>query len=213
MILKSKFTALTRAIICSLALMMFSYFIHYTFPVRLISFAALLAAAFIIGNNVKSVSDLKKITGGIPSAKESLLFYLIGLAGGILLAVLYRWYLDITLFPKYIFGFAFIAALIGSMEELVFRGYIQESVRSLNGPFSILLSSVSHTGYKCMLFMSPVIAFETHIGFLAFWTFLAGIAYGTIRHLTKSIWPSMIAHALFDILVYAEYINPPWWVW
>lgn len=213
MTLKSNFILLSETILLSLVLMLFSYFIHYNFPVRLISFAAILAAAFIIGKNIKSPADLKKITGGIPSARESLLFYLTGLAGGILLAVLYRWYLDISLFPKYIFGFAFIAALIGSMEELVFRGYIQESARSVNGLLSIMLSTVSHTGYKCLLFMSPVIASDTNIGFLAFWTFIAGLCYGTIRHFTKSIWPSLIAHALFDILVYAEYINPPWWVW
>lgn len=51
------------------------------------------------------------------------------------------------------------------------------------------------------------------IGLLAFWTFVAGIIFGTIKHFSKSILPSFIAHALFDIWVYAEFVSAPWWVW
>jgi membrane protease YdiL (CAAX protease family) len=209
----NKYNSLYRAVICSLSLMVFSYFIHFGFPVKLIAYTALILTAYIIGKDLKSIEDFKKITGELPSVIKLILFSFIGITGGILFAVLYRWHLDLTLLPKYIFDFSLVAALIGSLEELAFRGYIQESARSVNGPFSILLGAVSHTGYKCCLFLAPVITGNVEFGFLAFWTFTAGLIYGIVRHFSKSIIPSLIAHALFDIIVYAEYTSAPWWVW
>jgi membrane protease YdiL (CAAX protease family) len=204
---------LYEAILCSLGLMAFSYFIHHEYPLRLISFAALLLAAYIIGRNLRSFQDLKKITGGIPPFRTTMLYILIGISGGLILAALYRWYLEVNIFPESIYYFAIAGALIGSTEELVFRGFIQEHTRLVNAPFSILFSTLSHTGYKCCLFLSPMIMVNTDIGFLAFWTIIAGIIFGTIRHFSKSILPALVAHAIFDILVYAEYVSAPWWVW
>jgi membrane protease YdiL (CAAX protease family) len=210
---RKRFAILSGAILCSLGLMVFSYFIHYTFPVRLISFAALLMSAFIISRNLRSLSDLKKIAGEFISLRITLLYFISGIALGIGLAVFYRWHLDLSLFPKSIHLFVITAALIGCIEELVFRGFLQEYVKSINTPISVLFSTISHTGYKCCLFLSPLIVADIDVGFLALWTFIAGILSGTIRHLSKSLLPSITAHALFDILVYAEFVSSPWWVW
>jgi membrane protease YdiL (CAAX protease family) len=208
-----RLTVLSGAILCSLGLMVFSFFIQFKFPVRLLAFAALLMSAFIISKNLRSFSDLKKITGEYVSWKITLLYLIIGIAMGIMLVVIYRWHLGISLFPASLHLFVITAALIGCVEELVFRGFLQEYARSINGPFSILFSTLSHTGYKCCLFLSPAVTTDINVGFLIFWTFLAGILFGTVRHLSKSILPSLSAHALFDILVYAEFVTAPWWVW
>jgi membrane protease YdiL (CAAX protease family) len=141
------------------------------------------------------------------------LYIISGIAIGIVLTLIYRWHLDLSLFPKSVHLFAISAALIGCTEELVFRGFLQEYVKNFNGPFSIIFSTVSHTGYKCCLFLSPAITANIDVGFLALWTLLAGILFGTIRHLSKSLLPSLSAHILFDILVYAEFVSAPWWVW
>jgi membrane protease YdiL (CAAX protease family) len=208
-----RLTLLFEATLCSIGLIVFSFFIHNEFPVRLISFAALLLSAFIIGRNLRSHSDLKKITGENISFKITLLYSFSGIASGVVLAVCYRLYLDISLFPKSFHLFVIAAAIIGGMEELVFRGFLQDYVKSINRPFSILFSTLSHTGYKCCIFLSPVITAETDIGKLAVYTFLAGILFGTMRHFSKSILPSLSAHVLFDILVYAEFVTAPWWIW
>lgn len=208
-----RLTVLSGAILCSLGLMVFSFFIQFKFPVRLLAFAALLMSAFIISKNLRSFSDLKKITGEYVSWKITLLYLIIGIAMGIMLVVIYRWHLGISLFPASLHLFVITAALIGCVEELVFRGFLQEYARSINGPFSILFSTLSHTGYKCCLFLSPAVTADINVGFLVFWTFLAGILFGTVRHLSKSLLPSMSAHAFFDILVYAEFVTAPWWVW
>jgi membrane protease YdiL (CAAX protease family) len=206
-------TKLSGAIFCSLGLMIFSYFIHSKFPIILFSCGALILVAFVMARHLKSWADLKTVTGEFSSSPRALLFVATGIGIGIGMAVMYRWHLDASLFPGPLLPFALVAALIGSMEELVFRGFIQEQVRNVNGLFSILFSAFSHTGYKCCLFMAPVISSGMDIGFLAIWTFGAGILSGMLRHFSKSVWPSLIAHALFDILVYGEFSHSPWWVW
>lgn len=208
-----RFNILSEAIICSLGLMVFSFFIHYNFPVRLISFTALLISAFIISRNLRSLSDLKRITGENISIKITLLYTITGILLGIVLAVCYRWYMHISLFPESFHLFIVMATLIGCMEELVFRGFLQGYVKSVSGPFSILFGTLSHTGYKCCLFLSPVITADINIGFLATYTVIAGILFGSLKHFSKSLLPSLSAHALFDILVYAEFVSAPWWVW
>jgi membrane protease YdiL (CAAX protease family) len=208
-----KNTHLSSAIVCSLGLMIFSYFIHSKFPVILFSYGALIVVAFVMAKHLRSLADLKKVTGEISFSFRGILYIIIGIGAGLVLAILYRWHLNASLFPVSLLTFAIVAALIGSMEELVFRGFIQEQASSVNSPFSILFSAFSHTGYKCCLFLAPVVSYGMDIGFLAVWTFGAGVLFGTLRHFSKSIWPSVIAHALFDILVYGESAHPPWWVW
>ena len=213
MALNRKHTLFIEAILCSFAFMIFSFFIHYKFPFCLLSVAALIVPAIFFGRNLQSLSDFRIITIGSSTLKITILYCIAGILLGILFAVMYRWHLDISLFPKSFHVFVIVAALIGGMEELVFRGFIQDYLKSTNGLFSILFSSISHTGYKCCLFLSPAVTTDINIGFLAFWTFIGGILFGTIRHFSKSLLPSLIAHALFDILVYAEYSGAPWWVW
>lgn len=204
---------LCEAIICSFALMFFAFFIQYGFPLKLISLVSLIIVAYFIGRNMKSGSDIRKITGVMPDLKSFLLFSSIGIIGGVAFAISYRWSINASLSPVSIQLFAVVAALIGSMEEVVFRGYLQDSVKSYGPLFSVSFSTISHTGYKCCLFLSPMAMMKVDIGFLALWTIIAGSIFGIIRHLTKSLIPSLVAHALFDIWVYAEFVNAPWWVW
>jgi membrane protease YdiL (CAAX protease family) len=213
MVMNKKLKHLAEAILFSIALMIFSYFIHHVLPYRFISFVALLVPSYIIGSNLKTFSDLKQFTGEIPSLKIAAIYTLFGLFSGIMVALLYRWSMDIRILPSTMHNFVITAAFIGSFEELLFRGFLQDYVKSINGPFSILFSTISHTGYKCCLFLAPLAAADFDIGFIALATFITGFIFGTIRHLSKSIIPSLVAHAIFDIIVYAEYIYAPWWVW
>jgi len=208
-----KHSSITEAVICSFAFMIFAFFIQYEFPVSLLAILALILPSYIISRNLISINDIRKITGEIPSLKMFILFSIIGITGGVAFAVMYRWHLDAPLIPRSIHYFALVAALIGCMEELVFRGYLQESVESSGPLFQVTFSTLSHTGYKCCLFLSPFSVIQTNIGFLALWTIIAGAIYGTIRYYSKSILPSLIGHAVFDIWVYAEFVKAPWWVW
>lgn len=208
-----KYTAFLEATVCSIALLVFSWFIHFSFPVRIISIAALIISSLILSRKILNLSDLRREIGDFTSCNNYIFLSSVGILSGMLVAMLYRWHLDISLVPRSFQYFVIIAAIIGAMEELVFRGFIQEQVKYLNGPFSVLFSSLAHTGYKCCLFLSPMAAYGIDVSYLALWTFLFGLLFGTIKHFTKSILPSLIAHAIFDIWVYAEFIKAPWWVW
>jgi membrane protease YdiL (CAAX protease family) len=208
-----KYRALAEAILCSLALMVFSFFIHFEFPLKLLSISALLLAAYILSHQLQNLPDLLYSRGKSDTFMIPSVFSLTGIVCGTMLAMLYRWHLGISLMPGSFHIFVIIAALIGALEELVFRGFLQERVKPINGPFSVLFSTISHTGYKCCLFLAPAASGGIDIANLALWTFLFGILFGAIRHISNSILPSLIAHALFDILVYAEFVNAPWWVW
>jgi membrane protease YdiL (CAAX protease family) len=204
-----KYRIFTEASLCSLALMVFAFYIHSGFPLSLVSLSALVLASYLLSRQLRIFPDL----WGKTTVNVSFLFCLLGIVSGILISLLYRWHLDISLFPGSIHLFVIIAAVIGAFEELVFRGFLQEQVKSINAPFSVLFSTISHTGYKCCLFLAPAAAATIDILSLALWTFLFGLLFGTIRHLSKSILPSLIAHAIFDIMVYAEYVKAPWWIW
>ena len=211
--MKNRNIVITEVILCSVGLMVFSFFIHYSFPLKLLSFAGLAASGLIIGKNLATTDDLARITGNRPSLACLGILLPAGLIPGFGLVLLYRWYLGISLVPSGMHGFIFIAAIIGITEEMIFRGYVQGNIRDISATLSIFGGSLAHTGYKCCLFMSPPVAGSIDIGFLALWTMIAGMVFGTINHFTKSIIPSLSAHALFDILVYAEFVNAPWWVW
>lgn len=208
----SKSSRLTEAILCSLGLMAFSFFIHHKFPLRVIAFLALISSACVISRNLRSPSDWRIIFGAQDKKGLIALLILAGILSGTILALFYRWSLDETLLPVRFRLFAALAALIGITEEWVFRGFLQELVRSVSGWGSVLFSTVSHTGYKCCLFLSPALSGQIDLPFLVIWTFIIGLIFGAVKHHFNSLWPCLAAHALFDILVYAEFTQPPWWV-
>ena len=211
--IRRKYIPVVEALLCSLALMFFSFYINSGFPLPIFAITALLLPAWFFSRNMRSLSDLRRIAHTPSSARITALYCIAGMLTGILLSTLYRRHLGITPFPDSFHLFMLVAALIGATEELIFRGFIQDQVRNLNSSFSILFSTLSHTAYKCCLFLSPSAAAGIDIRFLALWTFIAGILLGTIKHFSKSILPSTIAHSLFDILVYGGFATSPWWVW
>jgi membrane protease YdiL (CAAX protease family) len=204
---------LTGAIFSSLGLMLFAFFIHFPFPARWLAFTVLAAVTFFISRSLKSTADLEIITGQSRGGRNMVFWLLTGAMYGVFLALFYRWYLETEFLPQSFHWFALVAAGIGITEELVFRGYVQGALIRSTGLFSIVAGTVAHTGYKCCLFLGPASSGTVDIGFLAISTFFAGLLLGILRHFSSSVWPAVIAHALFDILIYGENVNPPWWVW
>jgi membrane protease YdiL (CAAX protease family) len=205
-----RYSALLNALICSLLLFLFSFFILFAFPLKMISLTALAGVAFFLSKAGEeySLTNQKFTISGYLSV-----YTILGVVLGILLAIFYRWYLGISLLPQSCHLFVLIAALIGTIEEVVFRGVIQDQAKSVSVPFSIFFSTVSHTVYKCCLFLSPAAIGGINVANLAFWTFIFGLVCGYLKQRSGSIIPTIIAHAVFDVLVYAEFARAPWWVW
>lgn len=129
---------------------------------------------------------------------------------GILFAIVLRWDHWRPLVPSSVTLFLPVAACIGFSEEVAFRGFILGRLQSSLGWIpAILLSAIAHSAYKVALFINMPAIGPVYLG--AF-TLAAGILLGYLRQLSRSIWPCVAFHVLFDILVYGD-VSTPWWIW
>ena len=118
---------------------------------------------------------------------------------------------SMPIIPKSFGWFAILAAIIGSTEELVFRGWMQSQFSGRWAWLGILFAAFAHAAYKSALFLSPEIMYDLNTLGLFRMTFLAGIFLGGLRYYTGSVWPALLAHGIFDLLVYAD-STIRWWV-
>ena len=132
---------------------------------------------------------------------------------GAAFALYFRWYSGEPLLITGPGPFLLIGASIGATEELLFRGFIQGRMVRLGAPAAIVLGALAHTSYKTALFASPPEGVAVNLSVLAFFTFLVGAILGLTRHKTGSVIPALSGHMLFDILVYGDWAQAPWWVW
>jgi len=210
-IAQQKSTVLYNAILCSAGCIVFAWFIHYPFPFQLAAFVSLIA--FMISIRLNSSDDLlKKSFSGFFSSRM-MVFNLTGLLMGTAAALYYRNSYGMLLFPQTFKNFTFIAIAIAVTEELVFRGFIQGQLSKLNPSFSIAFGALSHVAYKAALFLSPFAVIKIDVVSLTLFSLPVILILGVLKHCAKSILPAVIAHAAFDIIVYAEVTKAPWWVW
>lgn len=192
-------------IVC-LAIGIFSFFIHHPFPLRLLSFAAIIFVAMVIAKDRDILEPV------IPPRSVHLksAWIVIGAVASYLVARELRHSADIPFRISAITSFASIAVLIGTVEELLFRGWmLSQFKRSIW--IGVLFTSMAHASYKVLLFFSPHLVFSVDTVTLFILTFRAGLFLGLSRVLSGSIWPAITAHALFDILIYGDQ-SAPWWV-
>jgi membrane protease YdiL (CAAX protease family) len=173
--------------------------------------AALLLAAFAV-----MLWDLRRCSYdrivswiGLGAWSKRAPFWLVAaLAGSAAAAIFYRQYLGQPWAPGSLRPFVLAALLIGLTEELIFRGYIFGAF-SRAPALAIGLSAAAHTLYKTALFWSDP-------GFslwqLSLLTLLFGLLLGLMRWDSRSLWPCILFHAVFDVWVYGDGAAP-WWVW
>jgi membrane protease YdiL (CAAX protease family) len=198
---------MVNALLGCMLLVLFSYFIHDVLPLRVLAFAALGAMAFLISMDRGDDRVL-----GTMKNRRSLSFGIMIAIAGALLAVYYlRDEANMPIIPKSLGWFAILAAIIGSTEELVFRGWMQSQFSGRFAWAGILFAAFAHAAYKSALFLSPEIMYDLNTLGLFRMTFLAGIFLGSLRYYTGSVWPALLAHGIFDLLVYAD-SEQTWWV-
>jgi len=138
---------------------------------------------------------------------------IVGLIVGTALGIYTRYHFELNLLPATLTLVAVIAPLTGAMEELVFRGYIQGKLNSINPIFAVIYAAIAHTAYKLLVFYSLGRPLEFDFLFLTQWTLLGGLVFGSLRFFSKSIFPPLIAHGIFDIILYGGLLTAPFWVW
>jgi len=197
----------------TVGLCLFALCAHDGFPWRLAAASGLVIVAFALHRAIVSGCAPAEQMGLRLPTHAACLHLALGLALGVVLAVGFRERLGNGLFPGALTRFSLLAALIGAAEELFYRGYILGRLRFLGTTWAVVLSAVAHTAYKCALFARPQSGIETNFLFLAVATLLGGLTFGLLRMRAGSVWPAVAAHACFDVLVYGDRAQAPWWVW
>ena len=154
---------------------LFALFIHKGFPLVLLAACGLLTTGSAILWSLKKAPSpaatlgLSRFTGSVGA------FAVLGCVLGVALGIAYRLKYGGGLLPSALGRFAPMAVLIGSTEEIVFRGYIQGRVRHLGPVWAVVLGALCHTAYKCALFALVPAAADVSIWILAAGTFLGGL--------------------------------------
>ena len=202
-----------KAISISVGLWVFALLYRGSFPMQVVATVSLLATAILIVWVLLSEEKvlLQKSTWQWQTASGKVFAYSIIIS--VFLALWYRYSEHMPILPASAEWFVLISILIGATEELIFRGVVQGEASRWNTTGAIYLSALAFAGYKSLLFVLPAAANQTNILKLFILTFLAGILLGYARKNSGSILPCLIAHGIFDLLVYMETANPPWWVW
>ena len=61
--------------------------------------------------------------------------------------------------------------------------------------------------------LMALLAAAINFPFIIAATLVGGLAFGLIRELSGGVLAPLAAHAAFDLIVYAELAEAPWWVW
>lgn len=205
--------AVVEAAAASAGLIFFALFAHARMPGFLLAIAGLLLTSLALARSFRSDESVRGILGLTGLSRRVALFGMIGIALGAGLAILARHASDMPLLPVGLEAFLFLAAAIGAAEELLYRGYVQGRLSPLGWPAAVIVAALAHTAYKTALFTFPSMDVRVQLSSLAVLTFLVGSAFGLTRHFSKSVLPPLAGHILFDIVVYGDRIQAPWWVW
>lgn len=205
--------ALVLSLLLSGLLWVFALFVHVPFPMKWLAIAGLVLSAVCLS------AILRRNPGvylglSLWQWRSSLwLPVILSLLMAFLLAVVYRSSIALPWLPARVGIFVIISMMIGCCEEIIFRGFVQGEAGRWNKEGAVILGSLSHAGYKSLLFVLPGQMIDMSIQRLFALTFLAGLALGLARYRSGSLWPCLLAHGFFDFLVYAELREAPWWVW
>lgn len=210
---QGKSNTLFSAILVIGGMCIFGMFIHADSWGRIISFAGLALAALVISLSVQDFKSLLAVLGIVQITRKVIYYSVAGIVLGMLLGLLYNFIKADSLLPATLTKFAIMAPLIGIMEELVFRGFVQSRSVSSGPLASVLIAASGHTLYKYLVIRTVPIDLNTDIPSLVILTFLVGVVFGIMREASRSVIPPALAHALFDIIVYGGASLAPFWIW
>ena len=193
-------------------ILLFAGFIHHTWPLKLLAVGGLTLSAVLIGYSSRNVKLV--VAFGLVYRGRITLYWLIpGLLIGLGAGILTRTHFNLAPIPDTLTMLALVTPLIGAFEEVVFRGFLQGYLRPIGGLFSILYAMAAFTCYKILVVLSFSSTMEFDLFFLLIWTSVGGFLFGLLRELSRNVYPSLLAHALFDIILYGGMTLTPAWIW
>ena len=210
--MKKSATRIIEGCIILAGFMLFAFFIHRENFLRILAYVFLFISTFGIYYTSRNF-DLLKIIGLSGGTKGFPVYLPLAVCVGCGLAIAVRHNFDMRLLPRRFTYVALLAPIIGIMEELVFRGYLQGHFRPNGRLFSMIVATAGHTIYKYIVIAALPEPVVFNFRFLILWTFLGGFLFSILRELSRSIYPSALAHACFDIMLYGAFASLPVWTW
>ena len=193
-------------------LWLFSLLINFEFPLKAVALLALILAGYWMSAIHRDIPE-SVFTPDLWRFKKSRNWIVIAFVFSLALSVYSRIEDGLPAIPSKIGVFVIVAVFIGFVEEVVFRGFVQGAAQRWSPTGAVILASVSHAGYKGLLFVFPSQLLNNSALELFGYTFLAGLILGYSRKATGSLWPAILAHCFFDFWLYMEQSSAPWWVW
>lgn len=195
-------------------MVLFAFCAHQGLPWLAAGLAGFAVAAAAIAWSGFGDAQPAELLGLEGFTRKAAVIAIAGLAIGAGAGLAHRITLGMPLFPTAgVEAFVLVACLIGAVEELIYRGWLQGRARMLGWPAAVVIAAVAHAAYKTALFAWPADPVPVDLAGIALWTAAGGIVLGLLRVLSGSIVPPMLAHIAFDFVVYRSIADPPWWVW
>ncbi len=205
------------AVVAAAGMVVFALLAHRGLPWIVPGAIGLLVASVAIGDSLRRAARPVELVGlGGSGAVHSgaVLFCVLGVVLGAGAGVLHRTSLGLAAWPLQGAGaFVVVACLIGAAEELVYRGWLQGAMRLLGWPAAVAIAAVAHAAYKTALFSGMSVPVAGDLLSIAVPTVVGGMVLGVLRQLSGSVVPCLVAHAVFDFVVYRSVAHAPWWVW
>ena len=202
------------ALTASAGMVLFAVCSHRGLPWILVGVAGLLLTTAAIAPALRSTAQSLALIGLAKFSRRTVVFAAVGCAVGAGFGMGHRHSLGLPLLPAGgVELFGVVACLIGATEELVFRGWLQGSLRARGWPVAVVAAALAHAAYKAGLFAWPTAPNTPDCLALGLWTAAAGIIPGLLREFSGSVVPAMAAHVAFDFVVYGAVAHAPWWVW
>jgi membrane protease YdiL (CAAX protease family) len=202
-----------EAAAASAGMVLFALFVRSGLPLVILSGVGLMGTALAVANTFRAERRPAAVLGFSPLSGKTGVFVALGCAVGVGFGVLHRVTWEMGATPARLAPFAFVGACIGAAEELVYRGYVQGRLRAFGWVVPVVVAALAHTAYKTALFAFPPDGVAIDLRYLAVWTFVGGVVFGVLRQASGSVLPPLAAHVVFDIIVYGENVQAPWWVW
>jgi membrane protease YdiL (CAAX protease family) len=197
-----------RLLAFTVCILLFSSFIHHPLPMQLVSFFCIVILSYIFATESPFIPVF---TGEGKRRSIIAAWTVIAVAASFITAMVSRKQASLTMIPASLGIFTIVAMMIGSMEEFIFRGWMFSQFRRGWRWQAVLISALAHAAYKALLFTSGYLPYEVNKWELFQVTFEAGIFLGLTRLFSRSVWPALIAHAIFDLLIYGDQ-SVPWWI-
>ena len=115
-----------EALAVSLGMALLVWFVHQGMPWILVSAAGFLLTTATMASTLRNPAQSAELLGLRAFGRKALLFAAAGCAAGVAGGMWHRAALNLPIFPSGgLQAFALLACLIGAVEELIYRGWLQ----------------------------------------------------------------------------------------